>query len=81
MEADCIEWSCLEEEAGLMHHVMSQLRRRQEERRARAGQKWKLPPCGQPISLFTGATSDTKNVINPDDESNFFTETYDISRS
>lgn len=70
LEADCAQWSCLEEEAGVMHHVMSQLRRRQEERIVNAGQKWKLPPCGQPISLFSGSMpGGTRNAIHPDDDS------------
>ncbi|PSN41817.1 hypothetical protein C0J52_07838 [Blattella germanica] len=68
LEADCIQWSSLQEEASLMHHVMSQLRRYQDERALNAGQKWKLPPCGQPISLFSGAT-ENRTVIRPTHDS------------
>ncbi|KAJ9588304.1 hypothetical protein L9F63_018328, partial [Diploptera punctata] len=67
LEADCIQWSSLQEEASLMHHVMSQLRRYQDERALNAGQKWKLPPCGQPISLFSGS-SEGRTVIRPTDD-------------
>ncbi|XP_047112934.1 rap guanine nucleotide exchange factor 4 [Schistocerca piceifrons] len=67
LEVDCMQWNSLQEEASLMHHVMSQLRRYQDERSLNAGQKWKLPPCGQPISLFTG-TSEGRTVIRPDDD-------------
>ncbi|XP_046678559.1 rap guanine nucleotide exchange factor 4 isoform X2 [Homalodisca vitripennis] len=66
VEADCVG---LQEEASLMHHVMSQLRRYQEERQASAGQKWKLPPAGQPISLFSGPTDGkTRTLIRPADD-------------
>lgn len=68
VEADCMQWSSLEEEASLMHHVMSQLNRYQEDKKLHEGQKWKLPPCGQPISLFSG-DNDTRTIIRPDDDS------------
>lgn len=69
VEADCLEWAGLEEEASLMHHVMSQLHRYEEERAVSAGQKWKLPPAGQPISLFSGATDGKKRaLIRPNDD-------------
>ncbi|KAJ4445394.1 hypothetical protein ANN_07199 [Periplaneta americana] len=67
LEADCIQWSSLQEEASLMHHVMSQLRRYQDERSLNAGQKWKLPPCGQPISLFSG-NNEGRTVIRATDD-------------
>ncbi|XP_044734642.1 rap guanine nucleotide exchange factor 4 isoform X2 [Chrysoperla carnea] len=67
VEADCMQWSSLEEEASLMHHVMSQLNRYQEDKKLHEGQKWKLPPCGQPISLFSG-DNDTRTIIRPDDD-------------
>ncbi|KDR12164.1 Rap guanine nucleotide exchange factor 4, partial [Zootermopsis nevadensis] len=67
LEADCIQWSSLQEEASLMHHVMSQLHRYQDERALSAGQKWKLPPCGQPISLFSGS-SESRTVIRATDD-------------
>lgn len=68
VEADCMTWSSLEEEASLMHHVMSQLGRYQEDQKIHEGQKWKLPPCGQPISLFSGDT-ENRTVIRPEDDS------------
>lgn len=69
VEADCVEWPDLQEEASLMHHVMSQLRRYQEEKAASAGQKWKLPPAGQPISLFSGPTDGkTRTLIRSSDD-------------
>ncbi|XP_063237984.1 rap guanine nucleotide exchange factor 4 [Bacillus rossius redtenbacheri] len=67
VESDCIRWSSLEEEASLMHHVTSQLRRFQEERERRSGQKWKLPPCGQPVCLFGGSGQD-RACIRPTDD-------------
>lgn len=69
VEADCLEWAGLQEEASLLHHVMSQLRRYQEERAASAGQKWKLPPAGQPISLFSGSSDGkSRSFIRPSDD-------------
>lgn len=69
LEADCARWNdVLQEEAALMHHVLSQLRRYQEDRRAHEGQKWKLPPCGQPISLFSGGDA-PRTIIMPQDDS------------
>lgn len=53
-----------------MHHVMSQLRRNQDERSLTAGQKWTLPPCGQPISLFNGS-SEGRRVMRATDDSEF----------
>nr|CAD7437946.1 unnamed protein product [Timema bartmani] len=67
VEADCIQWNTLEEEASLMHHVMSQLKRYQDDRANHSGQKWKLPPCGQPISLF-GGDNQTRTVIRATDD-------------
>ncbi|XP_008198036.1 rap guanine nucleotide exchange factor 4 isoform X4 [Tribolium castaneum] len=67
LESDCIQWNALQEEASLMHHVMSQLRRYQEDRKAHEGQKWKLPPCGQPISLFSGNETN-RTIIMPQDD-------------
>lgn len=34
-----------------------------------AGQKWKLPPNGQPICLFSGNPTNAKTLIRPDDDS------------
>jgi hypothetical protein len=68
VEADCNKWqSSLRDEAGLMQHVMDQLRRYMQQRDACAGQKWKLPPCGQPISLF-GKEAGAAAITNPADE-------------
>ncbi|KAF4532333.1 hypothetical protein B566_EDAN003636 [Ephemera danica] len=68
VEADCTKWqSSLRDEAGLMQHVIDQLRRYMQQRDACAGQKWKLPPCGQPISLF-GKDAAGAPTTNPADE-------------
>lgn len=53
-----------------MHHTMSLLRRYQDDKNAHSGQKWKLPPCGQPISLFTCSISESRTIIRPADDSN-----------
>ncbi|XP_065073351.1 rap guanine nucleotide exchange factor 4 isoform X2 [Ochlerotatus camptorhynchus] len=58
----------LQEEASIIHHVLTQLSRYQEDRQMNASQKWKLPPNGQPICLFSGNTHSTKTVIRPDDD-------------
>ncbi|XP_075237776.1 exchange protein directly activated by cAMP [Lycorma delicatula] len=69
VESDCLEWNSLYEEANLMHHVTSRLRRHQEDKNATAGQKWKLPPCGQPISLFAAPPNGRpRTVIRPADD-------------
>lgn len=67
LETDCMQLGSLQEEASLMHHVMSQLRRNQDERSLTAGQKWTLPPCGQPISLFNGS-SEGRRVMRATDD-------------
>jgi hypothetical protein len=43
--------------------------RYQEDRQQNMGQKWKLPPNGQPISLFSGNVTGSRTVIRPDDDS------------
>nr|XP_029726466.1 rap guanine nucleotide exchange factor 4 isoform X2 [Aedes albopictus] len=57
----------LQEEISIIHHVLTQLSRYQEDRQMNASQKWKLPPNGQPICLFSGNTH-SKTVIRPDDD-------------
>lgn len=59
----------LQEEASIIHHVLTQLSRYQEDRQQNSGQKWKLPPNGQPICLFSGNVTATKAIIRPDDDS------------
>lgn len=61
----------LQEEASVMHHVLSQIARYQEDRNLHNGQKWKLPPNGQPICLFSGNPSATRTLIRPDDDSEY----------
>lgn len=61
----------LSEEAGIIHHVLTQLSRYQEDRNMHAGQKWKLPPNGQPICLFSGNPTSSRTVIRPDDDSTY----------
>lgn len=76
VEADCQllggKSQALQEEASLMHHIMSRLRRYQDERSETSGLKWKLPPGGQPICLFSAISNPSKNnrpIIRPNDDS------------
>lgn len=73
LETDCMQLGSLQEEASLMHHVMSQLRRNQDERSLTVGQKWNLPPCGQPICLFNGSNGG-RRVMRTTDDSEFICE-------
>lgn len=59
----------LQEEAGIIHHVLTQMSRYQEDRQQNMGQKWKLPPNGQPICLFSGNVTATRTIIRMDDDS------------
>jgi len=59
----------LNEETSIVHNVLTQMARYQEDRNQNAGQKWKLPPNGQPICLFSGNATPSKTVIRPDDDS------------
>lgn len=59
----------LNEESSTIHHVLTQLSRYQEDKNQHSGQKWKLPPNGQPICLFSGNPTGTKTLIRPDDDS------------
>ncbi|RZF45207.1 hypothetical protein LSTR_LSTR011104 [Laodelphax striatellus] len=69
VDEDCLQWDSLLEDANLIHHVMGRLRHHQEERQATIGQKWKLPPGGQPISLFaTPPNAKPRKVIRPQDD-------------
>ncbi|CRL03782.1 CLUMA_CG016279, isoform C [Clunio marinus] len=58
----------LQEEAGIIHQVLTQMSRYLEDRQQNMGQKWKLPPNGQPIGLFSGNVTATRTVIRPDDD-------------
>lgn len=45
----------------------------QEDKHIQSGQKWKLPPNGQPLSLFSGGhPSNRKTMIRPDDDGKAF---------
>lgn len=66
----------MQEEASLMHHVMQLLRHYQDEKNQHSGQKWKLPPCGQPISLFSASCSENRTIIRPTDDSNNVTQNF-----
>ncbi|KAG5891364.1 hypothetical protein JTB14_007604 [Gonioctena quinquepunctata] len=68
LENDIVQFNALQEEASLMHHVISQLRRYNEDRKAHDGQKWKLPPLGQPISLFSAGNDTNRTIIMPQDD-------------
>ncbi|XP_062127532.1 rap guanine nucleotide exchange factor 4 isoform X3 [Drosophila sulfurigaster albostrigata] len=58
----------LNEETSIIHNVLTQMARYQEDRNQNAGQKWKLPTNGQPICLFSGNATPSKTVIRPDDD-------------
>lgn len=50
-----------------MHHVLQLLHHYEHERAVDRGHKWKLPPGGQPVSLFDKAGgSDTQHLNNDD---------------
>ena len=59
----------LQEETSIIHNILTQMARYQDDRNQNAGQKWKLPPNGQPICLFSGNMTPSKTVIRPDDDS------------
>lgn len=59
----------MQEETSILHNVLTQLSRYQEDKNLHAGQRWKLPPNGQPITLFSGIPGAVKTVIRPDDDS------------
>lgn len=61
----------LQEEASIIHNVLTQLSRYQEDKDLNSGQKWKLPPNG-PICLFSGNPTLTRRIIRPDDDSKYF---------
>lgn len=52
-----------------MHHVLTQLSRYQDDKQIHSGQKWKLPPNGQSICLFSGNPTMTRTMVRPDDDS------------
>lgn len=54
-----------------MHHVLTQLSRYQDDKQIHAGQKWKLPPNGQSICLFSGNPTMTRTMVRPDDDSKY----------
>ncbi|XP_046809970.1 rap guanine nucleotide exchange factor 4 isoform X2 [Lucilia cuprina] len=58
----------LQEETSIIHNILTQMARYQDDRNQNAGQKWKLPPNGQPICLFSGNLTPSKTVIRPDDD-------------
>lgn len=68
VEAD----SELIEESGIVHNILTQLSRYNDDKNMNGGQKWKLPPNGQPVSLFSGNTTSSRAMIRPDDESKYF---------
>lgn len=56
----------------MLHNVLTQLSRYQEDKNLHAGQRWKLPPNGQAITLFSGIPGAVKTVIRSDDDSKFY---------
>lgn len=69
ISADVENYSDLQEETSLLHNILTQLSRYQEDKNLHAGQRWKLPPNGQPITLFSGIPGAVKTVIRPNDDS------------
>lgn len=61
----------LEEEASLVHHLTTRLARYKEAAANRKDVKWKLPPTGQPITLFSGPSSPHKISMKPQDDSTY----------
>lgn len=59
----------LHEELSILHNLLTQMARYQDDLNQKEGQKWKLPPNGQPISLLSSSTPTSKTVIRPDDDS------------
>lgn len=43
----------------------------QDDRQAQTGQKWKLPPNGQPICSFSGNEKQSRTPIRPEDDSKY----------
>lgn len=63
-EADSEGW----EEAPLMHRLSAQVQRQQEI--SAQVNKWKLPPTGQPICLFSPSET-ASTLIKPKDDSEY----------
>jgi Rap guanine nucleotide exchange factor 4 len=60
----------MQEEAGIIHHVLTQMSRYQEDRHQNLGQKWKLPPNGKPICPFSeNVNGAARSIIRMDDDS------------
>ncbi|XP_020717150.1 rap guanine nucleotide exchange factor 4 isoform X2 [Ceratitis capitata] len=58
----------LSEETSNIHNLLTQKARYQEDRKQNSAQKWKLPPNGQPVCLFSGNTTSSRNTMHPDDD-------------
>lgn len=59
----------LQEEASVIHQVLTQLSRYQDDRAQHGSQKWKLPPNGQPVCLFSGNLTVARTTLGPEDDS------------
>lgn len=59
----------LAEEASLVHHLATRLARHKEALITRKDVKWKLPPTGQPVTLFSGPSSPHRIPMKPIDDS------------
>lgn len=70
LENESSMYRSLEEEASLMHHILTEMTRHDEEISRQNGKKWKLPPYGQPISLFSGGPG-PQRMMKPQDDSKF----------
>ncbi|KAK6620354.1 hypothetical protein RUM44_006755 [Polyplax serrata] len=67
LENESSMYRSLEEEASLMHHILTEMTRHDEEISRQNGKKWKLPPYGQPISLFSGGPG-PQRMMKPQDD-------------
>lgn len=59
-----------------INEILDEQRRYEEETKNAVCQKWKLPPCGQPVSLFSNSESNNpgnvgvaSNKMRPQDDS------------
>ncbi|CAG7720641.1 unnamed protein product [Allacma fusca] len=65
VQKDSVSFNTLYDEVLLMNQVMDIYKTYADERLQAAGQKWKLPPCGQPVSLFGAPMSNGEDYEVP----------------
>jgi len=69
MENEVTLFPSLAEEASLVHHITTRLIRYKENMAVRKDVKWKLPPNGQPITLFIGPSTTHRLPMKAVDDS------------